>query len=161
VLGATSWRIQDITHDRVIVTPAFGQPGKVPFWKGDGLGRPAELGRALGQATRELGTAPLDARHKRLVAAGLDPRAIANLDALLLEQTAATGQLPSEQTLIVERFRDELGDWRVVLHSPYGTAVHAPWALAITARIRDRHGYDGAAIAADDGIVVRLPDTEA
>ena len=161
VLGATSWRIQDITHDRVIVTPAFGQPGKVPFWKGDGLGRPAELGRALGQTTRELGAASTDARHERLVAAGLDPRAIANLDALLLEQAAATGQLPSEQTLIVERFRDELGDWRVVLHSPYGLAVHAPWALAVTARIRERHGYDGAAIAADDGIVVRLPDTEA
>ncbi len=160
-LGATSWRIQEITHDRVIVTPAFGQPGKVPFWKGDGLGRPAELGRALGQTTRELGAATPDARHKRLVAAGLDPRAISNLDALLLEQAAATGQLPSEQTLIVERFRDELGDWRVVLHSPYGVAVHAPWALAITARIRERHGYDGAAIAADDGIVVRLPDTEA
>ena len=160
-LGTTSWRIQQITHDQVIVTPAFGQPGKVPFWKGDGLGRPAELGRALGQTTRELGAATPDARHERLAAAGLDARAMANLDALLLEQAAATGQLPSEQTLIVERFRDELGDWRVVLHSPYGMAVHAPWALAVTARIRERHGYDGAAIAADDGIVVRLPDTEA
>lgn len=160
-LGATSWRIHEITHDRVMVTPAFGQPGKVPFWKGDGLGRPAELGRALGRATRELGAASQDARHERLVAAGLDARAIANLDALLAEQAAATGQLPSESTLIVERFRDELGDWRVVLHSPYGLAVHAPWALAVSARLRERHGFDGAAIAADDGIVVRLPDTEA
>lgn len=160
-LGTTSWRIQEITHDQVIVTPAFGQPGKVPFWKGDGLGRPAELGRALGRTTRELAAATPDARHERLAAAGLDARAEANLDALLREQTEATGQLPSEQTLIVERFRDELGDWRVVLHSPYGMAVHAPWALAVTARIRERHGYDGAAIAADDGIVVRLPDTEA
>ena len=160
-LGTTSWRIQEITHDQVIVTPAFGQPGKVPFWKGDGLGRPAELGRALGRTTRELAAATPDARHERLVAAGLDARAEANLDALLREQAEATGQVPSEQTLIVERFRDELGDWRVVLHSPYGMAVHAPWALAVTARIRERHGYDGAAIAADDGIVVRLPDTEA
>ncbi len=160
-LGTTSWRIQEITHDQVIVTPAFGQPGKVPFWKGDGLGRPAELGRALGRTTRELAAASPDARHERLAAAGLDARAEANLDALLREQAEATGQLPSEQTLIVERFRDELGDWRVVLHSPYGMAVHAPWALAVTARIRERHGYDGAAIAADDGIVVRLPDTEA
>ncbi len=160
-LGTTSWRIQEITHDQVIVTPAFGQPGKVPFWKGDGLGRPAELGRALGRTTRELAAATPDARHERLAAAGLDARAEANLDALLREQAEATGQLPSEQTLIVERFRDELGDWRVVLHSPYGMAVHAPWALAVTARIRERHGYDGAAIAADDGIVVRLPDTEA
>jgi ATP-dependent Lhr-like helicase len=160
-LGTTSWRIQEITHDQVIVTPAFGQPGKVPFWKGDGLGRPAELGRALGRTTRELAAASPDARHERLAAAGLDARAEANLDALLREQAEATGQLPSEQTLVVERFRDELGDWRVVLHSPYGMAVHAPWALAVTARIRERHGYDGAAIAADDGIVVRLPDTEA
>lgn len=160
-LGTTSWRINEITHDQVIVTPAYGQPGKVPFWKGDGLGRPAELGRAVGRATRELATASPDARRERLAAAGLDDRAVANLEALLTEQAAATGQVPSEQTLIIERFRDELGDWRVVLHSPYGLAVHAPWALAISARIRERHGYDGAAIAADDGIVVRLPDTEA
>ncbi|MDO9590708.1 MAG: helicase-related protein, partial [Microcella sp.] len=160
-LGTTSWRIQEITHDQVIVTPAYGQPGKVPFWKGDGLGRPAELGRAVGRTTRELATASPDARRERLAAAGLDDRAVANLEALLTEQAAATGQVPSEQTLVVERFRDELGDWRVVLHSPYGLAVHAPWALAISARIRERHGYDGAAIAADDGIVVRLPDTEA
>ncbi|UYN83262.1 MAG: ATP-dependent helicase [Microcella sp.] len=160
-LGTTSWRIQEITHDQVIVTPAYGQPGKVPFWKGDGLGRPAELGRAVGRTTRELATASTDARRERLAAAGLDDRAIANLEALLTEQAAATGQVPSEQTLIIERFRDELGDWRVVLHSPYGLAVYAPWALAITARIRERYGYDGAAVAADDGIVVRLPDTDA
>jgi len=159
-LGATSWRIDDITHDRVVVTPAFGQPGKVPFWKGDGLGRPAELGRALGAATRELGAASVDQRRERLVAAGLDDRAVANLNALLAEQVAATGHLPTDDTLVVERFRDELGDWRLVLHSPYGVAVHAPWALAVSARIRERHGFDGAAIAADDGLVVRLPDTE-
>ncbi|MEN9621394.1 MAG: hypothetical protein RL499_1587, partial [Actinomycetota bacterium] len=124
-LGTTSWRIQEVTHDQVVVTPAFGQPGKVPFWKGDGLGRPAELGRALGRTTRELAAATTDARHERLAAAGLDARAEANLDALLREQAEATGQLPSELTLVVERFRDELGDWRVVLHSPYGMAVHA------------------------------------
>lgn len=160
-LGATSWRIEEITHDRVVVTPAFGQPGKVPFWRGDGLGRPAELGRALGETTRELAAARPDARRERLQAAGLDDRAIGNLEALLAEQQGATGQLPTDSTLVVERFRDELGDWRVVLHSPYGLAVHAPWALAISSRIRERHGFDGAAIAADDGIVVRLPDTEA
>ncbi len=160
-LGATSWRIEEITHDRVVVTPAFGQPGKVPFWKGDGLGRPAELGRALGATTRELAAASTDARHERLRAAGLDDRAVMNLDALLTEQVAATGQLPTDSTLVIERFRDELGDWRVILHSPFGLGVHAPWALAISSRIRERHGFDGAAIAADDGIVVRLPDTEA
>lgn len=160
-LGATSWKIEEITHDRVVVTPAFGLPGKVPFWKGDGLGRPAELGRALGATTRELAAAAPDARHERLRAAGLDDRAIMNLDALLREQVEATGQLPTDAALVVERFRDELGDWRVILHSPFGLGVHAPWALAISARIRERHGFDGAAIAADDGIVVRLPDTEA
>lgn len=159
-LGATSWRIDEITRDRVIVTPAFGQPGKVPFWKGDGLGRPAELGRALGATTRELGAAASDERRIRLAAAGLDERAITNLEALLVEQTAATGHLPSDTTLVVERFRDELGDWRLVMHSPYGLGVHAPWALAVSARIRERYGVDGAAIAADDGVVVRLPDTE-
>ena len=159
-LGATSWRIDEITRDRVIVTPAFGQPGKVPFWKGDGLGRPAELGRALGATTRELGAAASDARRIRLQAAGLDERAITNLEALLVEQTAATGHLPSDTTLVVERFRDELGDWRLVMHSPYGLGVHAPWALAVSARIRERYGVDGAAIAADDGVVVRLPDTD-
>lgn len=160
-LGATSWRIDEITHDRVVVTPAFGQPGKVPFWKGDGLGRPAELGRALGATTRELAAASPDARADRLRAAGLDDRAVMNLDALLTEQVAATGQLPTDSTLVIERFRDELGDWRVILHSPFGLGVHAPWALAISSRIRERHGFDGAAVAADDGIVVRLPDTEA
>ena len=160
-LGATSWRIQQITHDQVIVTPAFGQPGKVPFWKGEGLGRPAELGRALGAATRELASASVDARRERLVAAGLDERAIGNLEALLLEQREATGRVPSERELVVERFRDELGDWRLVMHSPYGLAVHAPWALAVSARLRERFGFDGAAVAADDGIVVRLPDTAA
>lgn len=159
-LGATSWRIDEITRDRVIVTPAFGQPGKVPFWKGDGLGRPAELGRALGATTRELGAASSDERRIRLTAAGLDERAITNLEALLVEQTAATGHLPSDTTLVVERFRDELGDWRLVMHSPYGLGVHAPWALAVSARIRERYGVDGAAIAADDGVVVRLPDTD-
>ncbi|MFN3707749.1 ATP-dependent helicase [Microcella sp.] len=160
-LGATSWRIDEITRDRVIVTPAFGQPGKVPFWKGDGLGRPAELGRALGATTRELGAAKAGERRLRLAAAGLDERAITNLEALLVEQTEATGHLPSDRTLVVERFRDELGDWRLVMHSPYGLGVHAPWALAVSTRIRERHGVDGAAIAADDGIVVRLPDTDA
>ncbi|RZS56429.1 Lhr family ATP dependent helicase [Microcella putealis] len=159
-LGATSWRIDEITRDRVIVTPAFGQPGKVPFWKGDGLGRPAELGRALGATTRELGAASSDERRIRLAAAGLDERAVTNLEALLIEQTAATGHLPSDTTLVVERFRDELGDWRLVMHSPYGLGVHAPWALAVSARIRERYGVDGAAIAADDGVVVRLPDTD-
>ncbi|WP_169813197.1 Lhr family ATP-dependent helicase [Nocardia jejuensis] len=255
-LGATSWRIEEITFDRVLVTPAFGLPGRLPFWHGDGLGRPAELGRALGEfirttgqaveQSRELprsrakgtppanGKAPVELRaaldefardiassgeggadadaetpldspgtgggrqgstarkatseagkpsagtagrgrarktgestteatespmQRIAVAAGLDGNATANLVSLLQEQREATGQLPTDRTLLVERFRDELGDWRVVLHSPYGLAVHAPWALAVGARLRERFGVDAAPTPSDDGIVVRLPDT--
>ncbi|TFB72552.1 ATP-dependent helicase [Cryobacterium glaciale] len=159
-LGTTSWRIQEITHDRVLVVPAFGQPGRLPFWKGDGLGRPAELGQAIGAFVREVGSLPpVDARA-RCAVGGLDERAISNLLAFLDEQRAATAQLPTDRTLVVERFRDELGDWRVVLHSPFGTPVHAPWALAVGARVRERYGIDGSCVASDDGIVVRIPDTE-
>jgi ATP-dependent Lhr-like helicase len=159
-LGATSWRIEDITHDRVLVTPAYGQPGRVPFWKGDGLGRPAELGEAIGTFIREVSTSAADAAIERVRAGGLDDRAVTNLVAFIAEQKIATGHVPTDRTLVVERFRDELGDWRVVLHSPYGMQVHSPWALAVTARVRERYGYDGAAVAADDGILVRLPDTD-
>ncbi|PZQ90446.1 MAG: ATP-dependent helicase [Leifsonia xyli] len=158
-LGATSWRIEEITSDRVLVSPAFGQPGRVPFWKGDGLGRPAELGRAIGAFAGELASGSVDAA--RLDEGGLDERAARNLTAFVAEQKAATGVVPTDRTLLVERFRDELGDWRLVLHSPYGTPVHAPWALAVAARIRERLGVDGSAMAGDDGIVVRLPETDA
>ena len=159
-LGATSWRIEEITHDRVIVTPAFGQPGKVPFWKGDGLGRPAELGKAIGAFTREISTASPAGARDRAAKAGLDERAVTNLVAFIDEQKTATGHVPTDQTLVVERFRDELGDWRVILHSPYGMQVHAPWALAVGARVRERMGFDNAAMASDDGVIVRLPDTD-
>jgi ATP-dependent Lhr-like helicase len=160
-LGTTSWRIEDITHDRVMVAPAFGQPGRIPFWKGDGLGRPAELGRAIGAFIREVSTSAADAALERVRSAGLDERAVSNLVSFIADQKVATGHVPTDKTLVVERFRDELGDWRVILHSPYGMPVHSPWALAVTARVRERFGYDGAAVAADDGIIVRLPDTDA
>ncbi|MFE3058632.1 ATP-dependent helicase [Nocardia sp. NPDC059239] len=230
-LGATSWRIEEITFDRVLVTPAFGLPGRLPFWHGDSLGRPAELGAALGEfvrlagqaveqhraagrgtaeppaagqkaAGKSKGRAPVElaqalaefaaghdpeakaadspkaaaskARASKTTGrkptpeselervsrtAGLDENATGNLVALLAEQREATGQLPTDKTLVVERFRDELGDWRVVLHSPYGLPVHAPWALAVAARLRERFGVDAAPTPSDDGIVVRLPDT--
>lgn len=159
-LGATSWRIEEITSDRVLVTPAFGQPGRVPFWKGDGLGRPAELGKAIGAFTKDLAARPTGIED-RLRESGLDEWAVGNLLRFVEEQKAATGAVPTDTTLLVERFRDELGDWRLVLHSPYGTPVHAPWALAISARIRERFGVEGSAMAGDDGIVVRLPETDA
>jgi Lhr-like helicase len=160
-LGATSWRIEDITHDRVLVTPAPGVPGRLPFWKGDALGRPAELGQAVGAFTRELGALPKAKAEARAQQEGLDPYAAGNLVAYLHEQLESTQVLPSDQNLLVERFRDELGDWRLVLHSPYGTPVHAPWGLAINARLRERYGIDGQAVASDDGIVIRIPDTDA
>ncbi|WP_068280111.1 ATP-dependent helicase [Aldersonia kunmingensis] len=159
-LGATSWRIEEITHDRVLVSPAYGLPGRLPFWHGDGLGRPAELGEALGTFLREASGKNRTAVEKRCREAGLDDNAIGNLLALIDEQRTATGQTPSDKTLVVERFRDELGDWRLVLHSPYGLPVHAPWALAIGERLRERFGVDAAPTASDDGIIVRLPDTE-
>src|SRR4029079_11884001 len=127
-LGATSWRIEDITHDRVLVTPAPGVPGRLPFWKGDTLGRPAELGEAGGAFTRERGARKPEAAVERARANALDEWAADNLVTYLTEQREATDILPSDRTIVVERFHDELGDWRLVGHSPYGTPVHAPWA---------------------------------
>ena len=159
-LGSSSWRIVDITRDQVLVLPAPGLPGRLPFWKGDTLGRPAELGRAHGEFVREISSNVGAVADERLTAAGLDEFARRNLVDYLVEQRGATGIVPDEKTLVVERFRDELGDWRIVLHSPYGAAVHAPWALVIAARMRERYGVDVAAMHADDGIVLRLPDVE-
>jgi ATP-dependent helicase Lhr and Lhr-like helicase len=159
-LGASSWRIEDITHDRVLVSPAPGQPGRLPFWHGDALGRPAELGRAVGAFVRELATSRTPERVLADGAAALDERAAANLLAYVAEQRESTGIVPSDTTIVVERFRDELGDWRVVIHSPYGAQVHAPWALVIGARLRDAFGIDAQVMHADDGIVLRLPDTD-
>ncbi|OKJ03634.1 DEAD/DEAH box helicase [Streptomyces sp. CB01249] len=159
-LGTTSWRIEDITRDRVLVSPAPGVPGRLPFWKGDQLGRPLELGRALGAFLRELGgLSPEDARE-RLLSAGLDTWAVDNVLAYLDEQRRACGHVPDDRTILVERFRDELGDWRVVVHSPFGAQVHAPWALALSARLAERYGMDAQVMHADDGIVLRLPDAD-
>ncbi len=159
-LGSSSWRIEDITHDRVLVSPAPGSPGRLPFWHGDSLGRPAELGAAVGAFIREVGALDEPAARARVSATGLDPWAADNLLAYLREQREATGRLPDDRTIVVERFRDELGDWRVVVHSPYGAQVHAPWALALAARLRERHGVEVQVAHADDGIVLRLPDTD-
>ncbi|MGA8977813.1 MAG: ATP-dependent helicase [Pedococcus sp.] len=159
-LGTSTWRIEDITHDRVLVTPAPGMPGKLPFWKGDQLGRPAELGRAVGAFVREVvGLSDAKARE-RVTAAGLDEWATDNLLAYLKEQKEACGHVPDDRTIVVERFRDEIGDWRVAVHSPFGGQVHAPWALCVSARMRERFGVDVQAMHGDDGIVFRLPDLE-
>src|SRR5450631_2758623 len=159
-LGTSSWRIEDITHDKVLVTPAPGQPGKLPFWKGDSLGRPAELGRAVGEFVRELGRLGPDKARARVTATGLDTWAADNLLTYLDEQREATRHVPDDRTIVVERFRDEIGDWRVAVLSPFGAQVHAPWALCVAARMRERFGVDVQAMHGDDGIVFRLPDIE-
>jgi ATP-dependent Lhr-like helicase len=159
-LGASSWRIEQITHDRVLVSPAPGVPGRVPFWHGDSASRHAELGSAIGAFTREIASSTASSARQRLTASGLDERATNNLLAYLAEQRSSTEALPDDRTIVVERFRDELGDWRVVVHSPFGAAVHGPWALALLARLRQITDVDAQVMHADDGIVLRLPDAE-
>jgi ATP-dependent Lhr-like helicase len=158
LLGTSSWRVTDITHDRVIVVPAPGEPARMPFWKGDAQGRPLELGRALGAFVRELSTLDSPAARTRAEVAGLDERACDNLLGYLEEQRSATRHIPNDRTILLERFRDELGDWRIVLHSPFGAQVNAPWALAIAARLRENRGVDAQIAHSDDGIVLRLPE---
>jgi ATP-dependent Lhr-like helicase len=162
-LGSTTWRIEDITRDQVLVSPAPGEQGKLPFWHGDGLGRPIEVGRAVGAFLRETTEAARTGGTGRLTTDyGLDDLAAQNLATYLGEQAEATGVVPSDRTIVVERFRDEIGDWRICLLSPFGGRVHAPWALAIEARLRERFGVPVQTMHADDGIVVRVPDgTEA
>lgn len=162
-LGASSWRIEEITHDAVRVSPAPGQPARLPFWHGDRMGRPYALGVQTGTFTRALSS--LDATdsaaaRQQLEQLGLDTWAVDNLLAYLREQRESTGAVPSDTRMIVERHRDELGDWRVVLHSPLGYGVHAPWALAVRARIEERYGVDASVMASDDGLILRLPAME-
>ncbi len=157
LLGATTWRIEEITRDRVIVTPAPGLPGAVPFWKGDGVGRPKELGEAIGAFARwavDQDPAVLERDYD------LDRRAAKNLVEFLSEQQAATRVIPSDRAIVIERFRDEIGDWRLCVLSPFGGRVHAAWGLALSARIRDELGLESDAIWSDDGIIVHLPDAE-
>jgi len=162
LLGASTWRIEEITRDRVLVSPAPGVPGAVPFWKGEGVGRPYELGEAIGATSRELvalsdekALARLQAEHM------LDERAAQNLLTFLAEQQAATGAVPSDRTIVVERFRDEIGDWRLCILTPFGGRVHAPWALALGSRLRESTGLETQAIWSDDGIAIHLPDSDA
>ncbi len=168
LLGASAWRIESIEHDRVLVTPAPGESGKVPFWKGDGVGRPVELGRALGAFTREISELAAAKRGGRARAVkrlreqhDLDELAADNLLGYLDEEREVTGALPTDTTVVLQRFRDELGDWRVCLLTPFGARVHAPWALAIESRLQASLGVDVKPLWSDDGIVLRLPSTDA
>ncbi|MGH3682599.1 MAG: DEAD/DEAH box helicase, partial [Natronosporangium sp.] len=158
LLGSTSWRIEDITPDRVLVTPAPGQPARMPFWKGDAPGRPLELGRAIGGRLRELSTLDRESATAQLRSSGLDDWATGNLLTYLADQQEAVRALPDDRTVVVERFRDELGDWRMAVHCVLGAKVNGPWALAVGQRLQERYGVDAQVVPSDDGIVVRLPD---
>jgi ATP-dependent Lhr-like helicase len=161
ILGASTWRIVEITHDRVLVTPAPGEPGKMPFWKGDGPGRPLEFGRRIGALVRELRALPKVAALTRLVADhDLDPGAAENLLKFLADQEDATGSVPDDRTVVIERCRDELGDWRVCVLTPFGSRIHIPWAMAVSARIRAAGGPEVETLWGDDGFVLRFPDTD-
>jgi ATP-dependent helicase Lhr and Lhr-like helicase len=161
LLGASTWRIEEITRDRVLVSPAPGLPGAVPFWKGEGVGRPYELGEKVGAASRELSALGDEAALERLGTEFLlDERAARNLLAFLRDQADATGAVPSDRTVVIERFRDEIGDWRVCILTPFGGRVHAPWAMAISSRLREGLGIDAQSIWSDDGIAIHFPDAD-
>ncbi|HXW08356.1 MAG TPA: DEAD/DEAH box helicase [Vicinamibacterales bacterium] len=161
LLGASSWRIEEITHDRVLVSPAPGEPGKMPFWKADAIGRPFELGRQIGELVRTLRQLTPAAAIDRLIRHhDLDHQAAGNLVRYLAEQAAAAGAVPDDRTILIERCRDELGDWRVCVLSPFGGRVHAPWAMAVVERARAEKGLDVETMWTDDGFVVRFPETD-
>src|SRR6266513_11244 len=161
-LGASTWRIEEITRDRVLVSPAPGVPGLIPFWKGEGPGRPYELGEAIGRASRELVALSEQKALERLTEQhSLDEQAARNLLTFLGDQQKATGAVPSDRTVVVERFRDEIGDWRVCVLTPFGARVHAPWAMAIGIRLRDALGLEAQSLWSDDGIAIHLPEADA
>ena len=161
VLGATSWRVADITPSQVMVTPAPGEPGRIAFWHGDALGRPVEVGRAMGQAMRELTTMqPDDAMAQLRERSRFDERAASNLMEYLSDQVEATGTVPDDRTILIERFRDQLGDWRLSVLTPFGARVHAPWALAARARMQERLDLEVQMIYTDDGFALRLPEAD-
>jgi ATP-dependent Lhr-like helicase len=162
VLGASTWRIEQITHDRVLVSHAPGEPGKMPFWRGEGPGRPIELGMAIGKLVRELRQqSNADALVRLERDHGLDHAAAGNLLQYLADQERAAGAVPDDKTLVVERSRDELGDWRIAVLSALGGRVHAPWAMAVAARIRNERGVDVETMWSNDGFVVRFPAGDA
>ncbi len=162
ILGASTWRIDEITHDKVLVSPAPGEPGKMPFWHGDNAGRPLEFGRRIGVLMRELRALPHNVALTRLVREhDLEAKAAENLLRYLADQEIATSVVPDDRTIVIERVRDELGDWRVCVLTPFGSRVHAPWAMAVTGRIRAGGGPDVEVMWADDGFVLRFPESDA
>ena len=161
LLGASAWRIEEITHDRVLVSPAPGEAGKMPFWHGDQAGRPLEFGRRIGALVRELREVPRNVAVARLTREhDLDPLAAENVLRYLADQELATVVVPDDQNIVIERVRDELGDWRVWVLTPFGSRIHAPWAMAVTAKVRANGGQDVETMWSEDGFVLRFPETD-
>jgi ATP-dependent helicase Lhr and Lhr-like helicase len=161
ILGATTWRIEAIDQNRVLVSPAPGEPGKMPFWHGDRAGRPAEFGKQIGEMTRELAALPRPVAYTKLVEDhSLDGPAADNLLRYIEDQLAATRRIPTDRDILIERCRDELGDWRICVMTPFGTRVHAPWCIAVTAKLRQEKGFEAESMWSDDGFVIRLPENE-
>jgi ATP-dependent helicase Lhr and Lhr-like helicase len=161
ILGATTWRIEQIDHNRVLVSPAPGEPGKMPFWHGDRAGRPAEFGQKIGEMTRELAAMPRPVAYTKLVEDhSLDALAAENLLRYIEDQASATEHVPSDRHILIERCRDELGDWRICVLTPFGSRVHAPWCIAVAAKLREATGVDAESMWSDDGFVIRLPENE-
>jgi ATP-dependent helicase Lhr and Lhr-like helicase len=161
LLGASAWRIEEITHDRVLVLPAPGEAGKMPFWHGDGAGRPLEFGRRIGALVRELRDVPRSVAIARLTQEhDLDPLAAENLLRYLADQELATVVVPDDRNIVIERVRDELGDWRVCVLTPFGSRIHAPWAMAVAAKVRANGGQDVETMWSEDGFVLRFPETD-
>ncbi|MGD0445659.1 MAG: DEAD/DEAH box helicase [Edaphobacter sp.] len=161
ILGASTWRIDEITHDRVLVTPAPGEAGKMPFWHGDRAGRPLEFGRRIGALVRELRDAPRSVAMARLTTEhDLEPVAAENVLRYLADQELATVVVPDDRNIVIERVRDELGYWRVCVLTPFGSRVHAPWAMAATAKLRSSPGHEVETMWSEDGFVLRFPETD-
>jgi ATP-dependent helicase Lhr and Lhr-like helicase len=161
ILGASTWRIEEIDHNRVLVSPAPGEPGKMPFWHGDKAGRPAEFGQKIGEMTRQLGTLPRPVAYTQLVEDhSLDAAAAENLLRYIEDQKAAAGEPPTDQHIVIERCRDELGDWRICVLTPFGSRVHAPWCMAVAGKLREARGVEAESMWSDDGFVIRLPENE-
>ena len=161
ILGASTWRVEEITHDRVLVSPAPGDPGKMPFWHGDQAGRPVEFGRTIGALVRTLREMPRNVALTTLTSEhDLDPQAAENVMRYLADQELASGQVPDDRTIVIERVRDELGDWRMCCLTPFGSKVHAPWAMATTARIRANGGAEVETMWSEDGFCLRFPESD-
>jgi ATP-dependent Lhr-like helicase len=162
LLGTNAWRLERIEADRVFVTPAEGVPAMAPFWKGENTGRSYDLGRAIGAFLRELAeridqVGCLDWLEREFY---LDRNAARNLRYHVERQLRVAGCLPTDRTLVIEASRDQLGDWQVILLSPLGHRLHLSLRLALEGRLRERLGYQPQCLHHNDGILIRLTDTD-